>query len=100
MLDREVPGVSRCSNADGEDWALEFALIHGPRYAWVAGTGAVAPVPEKTALLTTIVETAIDLLVQEEVLSADSLGGYVCAWSWNAFQESSKCDVKELIWFL
>ena len=37
--------------ADGGEGAVEVALVHRPGYAWVAGAGAVRPVPEETALL-------------------------------------------------
>ena len=36
--------------AYGGEWAVEVALVHGPWYAGVAGTGGVGPVPEETAL--------------------------------------------------
>ena len=37
--------------ADGREGAVEVALVHGPRYAWVARARAVGPIPEETALL-------------------------------------------------
>ena len=48
-----APQFGRCPGvpvADGGEWAVEVALVHGPWYAWVAGTGGVRPVPEETAL--------------------------------------------------
>ena len=36
--------------ADGGEGAVEVALVHGPWDAWIAGTGAVGPVPEEAAL--------------------------------------------------
>lgn len=41
------PGVPVAHGGDG---AVEVTLVHGPWHARVAGTGAVGPVPEETAL--------------------------------------------------
>lgn len=41
------PGVPVANGGEGP---MEVALVHSPRDAWVAGTGAVGPVPEDAAL--------------------------------------------------
>lgn len=45
----EFGGAPGVPVADGGDGAVKIALIHGPWYSRIAGTGAVGPVPEETA---------------------------------------------------
>ena len=47
----ELGGNPGVPVADGGERALEIALVHGPRDAGIAGSGAVGPVPEEAALL-------------------------------------------------
>ena len=61
------PGVPVADRGEG---ALEIALVHGPRDAGIAGSGAVGPVPEEAALLHYHFDRKNDFLFNKENVQA------------------------------
>ena len=64
--------LGRCPGvpvAYGGEWAVEVALIHSPWYAWIARTGGVGPIPEKTALFDNHCRYSYDCVVRESLAS-------------------------------